>query len=430
MLIFALTLFITSICSVNAEVGVNLTKDLTDENGNSLPTLNLAASISTTQGLNGSSNSNSITYFDYTEERNYHFIVCRDSGNTLTVYLLADRFKMYSDTYNDLTLNDNRFYIYNMSNSYNYYSISPFYYIYSKKNNESVSKFNYSGIFKPFFKFSWNGSAWNVQNNVEYSILKNSNIIYSTDDIYFLTDPDNLATGSLYNTGTAYTTVPSTDDMQSIQLDDAYSVVFKPKYSNITSNSDLKFIFQSSTINSYKWYQNYQLFQESTFSSEWVKQNISYSSLDLEYNTDTIEFVRAEYSDNTHESDSGFQHGGGGRHLDYDEETNSLIESFIKTGYIYYYSNYFDYCIKYYDNSQCYAADGTIDNSYFTNADSTNDYINNLISYFGEQNNYFVAFGALIKYTFFALPGEIRTFIIAVVIMFLIYGFTGLIRRK
>src|SRR5574344_1817977 len=159
MLIFALTLFITSICSVNAEVGVNLTKDLTDENGNSLPTLNLAASISTTQGLNGSSNSNSITYFDYTEERNYHFIVCRDSGNTLTVYLLADRFKMYSDTYNDLTLNDNRFYIYNASNSYNYYSISPFYYIYSKKNNESVSKFNYSSIFKPFFKFTWNGSA-------------------------------------------------------------------------------------------------------------------------------------------------------------------------------------------------------------------------------------------------------------------------------
>ena len=259
---------------------------------------------------------------------------------------------------------------------------------------------------------------------------------YSSGNYYNITST-NTSDPTIFKEADTSSQVPNVEEMDLITLTDEYSVVFKPKYDKITDSSKLDFVFRSTSISNYYWYQNYEAYESLSFTDEWNKKSISYSNLDLEYKTDQFEFIKAiESSEDSSDSSSstgssgGGYSSGGGRHEYYDEGTNTIVPNKTQESFIYYYSEYFDYCVKKYENSQCYYADGTVEDSYFTNVDSTDDYITNLILYFQEQNNYFVAFGALFKYTYYALPGELKTFVVAFVIMFLIYGFISLIRRQ
>lgn len=240
--IFFITIFLSAISlililpsKVSAEVGVNLTKNLVDSNGNILPELNLAGGFSVVTSTTASNRG--YTYFVYDEERSYDFLVFYDKNDNLKVLLLADNGCYYysnscqKNYYNYKIDNTDKMYVYKLYTENNYYEFNTYTFRVQAQLNSKTASYTYqdsSSYNNPFLLFSFDGTNWNVSNAHNWSI---KNIIYSTRDIYYATNPNDMSTLSLLQTGQEYVKVNLPDYM--------------PNYKEVVLDDDTKFAFLS-----------------------------------------------------------------------------------------------------------------------------------------------------------------------------------------
>lgn len=276
------------------------------------------------------------------------------------------------------------------------------------------------------------------------SALKNYSNFVNTQPIFGL---DSSTGGNYYKSNPATYKIADkiswknpTEGLTKLELTDSFSVVFKPKYENINSSVDLKFYFLTKHFYDFVWNQNGELFNDLCFAGKELTYRILYDDLDIMNKSDYLEFRRNFNITKEEQSSigsSGFSHGGGGRHsfgeTNYNEETNEIEYTKFENAVIYYQPEFFDYCLKKSESSQCYYEDGRVDDNYFNIYVSedygTGEYIESASKFINEQKNYFSVFGSFAKLGFANLPAGLRNALITIVIISLAEGFIMWLRR-